>query len=79
MNYPYCTRCHSKNNLGQKVCGSCKVTLAVATQVNTAIYFCNRNKRQNARYLGFKNRTSFYTLSQSIPEIYNAWDEINGK
>lgn len=78
MNYPFCTRCLSKNNLGQKICGSCDVTLAIVTSINTAIKFCGRNKKKASRYLGFKNRTSFYKLTQAIPEIYDAWDEIQG-
>lgn len=39
---------------------------------------CDGNKVKVSRYLGFKNRTSFYKLVQKIPEIYNAWDEIKG-
>ncbi|GEM_PF-5062707 len=76
MYHPYCKRCFTKNNLGKNVCGSCKVTIAVAKEINTAIDFCEGNKKRVSRYLGFQNRSSFYRLSQSIPEIVEAWDCI---
>ncbi|MDC1174107.1 hypothetical protein OAT67_01830 [Bacteriovoracaceae bacterium] len=79
MIYPYCRRCQTKNNHGKKTCGSCRVTIAVARELNNAINFCKGNKKQVARFLGFQNRSSFYRLSQAIPEVHEAWEAIEGK
>jgi hypothetical protein len=51
----------------------------VAREMNNAIDLCKGNKKQVACYLGFQNRSSFYRLSQSIPEVHEAWDTIEGK
>jgi len=79
MYHPYCKRCLSKNNLGQETCGSCNIKITVARAFNTAIDFCKGNKKRASQYLGFQNRSSFYSLSQSIPEVSQAWESFEGK
>jgi hypothetical protein len=76
MFYPFCERCHTRNNFGRKLCGSCELTIGVAKRVNGAIYLFNDNKEKAMKFLGFSNRNSFYAILREIPEIAQAWDGI---
>lgn len=78
MYYPFCKRCQTKDNFGKKLCGSCKVTLAVATEVNTAINDMSRNRTKASRFLGFSSTAGFYKMISQIPEIHEAWSGLNG-
>jgi hypothetical protein len=79
MYFPYCLRCHTLNNFGDKNCGSCKVTFSVARAVNTAIDKFHGNKQKTMKYLGITNRNRFYELTECIPEISNAWEFIKDR
>lgn len=75
MFFPICARCKSKNTLGNEICYSCKLTLANAKVINTAIDACN-GKKTNAMFaLGMGNSKFFWKLINDIPEIRDAWDD----
>lgn len=76
MFFPICTRCHSKNNFGSKICCSCKITLAFAKEINTELKKNKGNKLKTMRGAGYNNSTFFHGLIQQIPEISNARDDV---
>jgi len=76
MYFPICTRCHSKNNFGSKVCCSCKITISFAREINTELDKNKGNKRKTMIGAGYNNPNFFRDLIQQIPEISNAWEHI---
>lgn len=77
MYYPFCKRCHTKDNFGDHTCGSCRITLKVAKEVNTILYDFKGDKTKTARFLG-ASRSTFYKFASQVPEIYSFWDGIEG-
>lgn len=79
MHYPYCERCHTGNNYGDRICGNCLVTLDFVKRFNTAFDRFKGNRRKLYEYFGFSQRTFFFNFIQSIPEIAKFWDDMEYK
>ena len=76
MYYPFCERCHTKNNFGYRLCGSCETALDIATNINTALKRFKNNREKAMRFLGYVRKETFYKHLYSIKEVRDAHDDM---